>query len=79
MFGEPIFTPSDTDPALQFFERFDTDPSDVKLAASFIEFEEGFGWCCEIQDQDGNSLNAHDFASEEALRTWLREWGVFIG
>lgn len=77
-FGDPVFQPGDDNVADTFFEEFGTEPADVVLNAVFLEEDPEFNWSCEIQDQDGNSLQVHDFTSEAALRAWLRSEHISV-
>jgi len=76
-FGEPIFQPGDTDPFAEFATHFDTDVPQT-LTARFLDEDPVFAWCCQIADDEGNELQAQNFADEAALRAWLKEVDVQV-
>lgn len=76
MFGESIIQPGD-DIGAAFSDRFDTD-LDATLTARFIEHDDVCGWSCQIEDEDCNEMQVHDFGSEEELREFLANARVNI-
>lgn len=75
-FGEPIVQPGD-DIGAAFGETFNTD-IDATLTAWDIEYDEDFGWCASIRDEELNEVQVQDFETEEALRDYLRQARVDI-
>jgi hypothetical protein len=73
-FNEPVMQPGDniTD---TFGEHFGTDGP---FLARFIEHDETFNWTVNVEDEEGNELQAHDFESEDAVVAWLTDQGVEI-
>lgn len=73
-FGKLILQ-KDDDVGAAFVEAFETDVA-ADLIAQFIDDDFNFGWSCVISDDDGNELQAQDFASEEELRQWLHDKNI---
>lgn len=74
-FGEVIAQPGD-DPAELFADYIGVDMSDNLIAYRFVEYDENFHWTCELETEGGNTMQVHDFKSEEALRAWLESHGI---
>ncbi len=76
LFGERILQPGD-DIYVAFVDKYDTD-SDSALTAFDIDDDPVMGWSCLIEDEDCNSIQAHDFPSKEALISWLTSQDVAV-
>lgn len=75
-FNEPIIQPGD-DVGVVFGDKFGLE-TDAHLTARFIEHDENFNWCCQIETDDGDEISAHDFESKEALIEFLKGANVDI-
>lgn len=76
-FGEMRIQPDDDLYACWNDEFAPEDPS-IPIYARDVDWDNEFGWCCNLNDDDGNESECHDFDSEEALRLFLTESGVRI-
>lgn len=70
-FNEPVFQPGDEDFFGTWTMEFGEEPD--REIARFIEYDEEFGWGCEITDNNERTVTCADFESEEALREWLKK------
>jgi hypothetical protein len=71
-FGEVVCEPDD-DPWSLYADHLGLDMDDNLIAFRFVERDETFGWCCELEDESGVTVSVHGFTSEENLRLWARK------
>jgi hypothetical protein len=73
--GKVIAQPGD-DPWNLFEAYHGLDMGDNLIAYRFVKFNETFKWYTELETEDGTTMQAHDFETEDAIKTWLREHSI---
>lgn len=73
-FGETIAQPGDgyDDFGLPYMEDNGLD-NPPEIYSAIVSKDPSFNWTAEMMTDDGGIIQAHDFESEEAIVSWLKD------
>lgn len=77
MTGDKILQPGDDIWAF-FSENYGVEQGE-EINASGLQLDPNFGWCCTLQDENFNEVQAHDFPDYNQLSQWLVDQGIYVG
>lgn len=74
MFGDPIAQPGDSydDFGLPFMEMHGHDDPPEIMGARISE-DPNYKWCAEMDTEEGDIIQAHEFESRDGLIDWLKD------